>query len=150
MDDITVAFDRDGKPITTGDLEVGGAMTAWMRNTINPTLMCTAEYQPCLVHAGPFANIAVGQSSIIGDSMAPNYRPGDWVMVDGADRVPSPPGVFVIHDGFGLVVKQLEVILGTRPPMVKLSTVNKAYPPDELPVRVVQVLGRVVAKWQWT
>ena len=67
MDEITVAFDRDGNPVTTGDLEVGGAMTAWMRNTINPTLMCTAEYQPCLVHAGPFANIAVGQSSIIGD-----------------------------------------------------------------------------------
>jgi formyltetrahydrofolate synthetase len=70
MDQITVAFDRDGNPVTTGDLEVGGAMTAWMRNTINPTLMCTAEYQPCLVHAGPFANIAVGQSSIIGDRMA--------------------------------------------------------------------------------
>jgi len=67
MDNITVAFDRDGKPITTGDLEVGGAMTAWMRNTINPTLMSTVEYQPCMVHAGPFANIAVGQSSIIGD-----------------------------------------------------------------------------------
>jgi len=67
MDEITIAFDRDGNPVTTGDLEVGGAMTAWMRNTINPTLMCTAEYQPCLVHAGPFANIAVGQSSIIGD-----------------------------------------------------------------------------------
>ena len=70
MDEITVAFNREGKPVTTGDLEVGGAMTAWMRNTINPTLMCTAEYQPCLVHAGPFANIAVGQSSIIGDRMA--------------------------------------------------------------------------------
>ncbi|MFC1911142.1 formate--tetrahydrofolate ligase [Chloroflexota bacterium] len=67
MNEITAAFDREGKPVTTGDLEVGGAMTAWMRNTINPTLMCTAEYQPCLVHAGPFANIAVGQSSIIGD-----------------------------------------------------------------------------------
>jgi len=67
MDEITIAFDRDGNPVTTGDLEVGGAMTAWMRNTINPTLMSTAEYQPCLVHAGPFANIAVGQSSIIGD-----------------------------------------------------------------------------------
>ena len=70
MDEITVAFDREGNPVTTGDLEVGGAMTAWMRNTINPTLMCTAEYQPCLVHAGPFANIAVGQSSVIGDRMA--------------------------------------------------------------------------------
>jgi formyltetrahydrofolate synthetase len=67
MDNITVAFDKKGKPITTGDLQVGGAMTAWMRNTINPTLLCTVEYQPCMVHAGPFANIAVGQSSIIAD-----------------------------------------------------------------------------------
>jgi formate--tetrahydrofolate ligase len=45
-------------------------MTAYMRNTINPTLCCTVEYQPCLVHAGPFANIAVGQSSIIADRLA--------------------------------------------------------------------------------
>jgi len=67
MDNITVAFNKKGKPVTTGDLGVGGAMTAWMRNTINPTLMCTVEYQPCMVHAGPFANIAVGQSSIIAD-----------------------------------------------------------------------------------
>ncbi len=67
LDEITVAFDKNGNPVTTGDLEVGGAMTAFMRNTINPTLMCTAEYNPCMVHAGPFANIAVGQSSIIAD-----------------------------------------------------------------------------------
>jgi formate--tetrahydrofolate ligase len=67
MDEITLAYDKKGRPVTTGDLEVGGAMTAFMRNTINPTLMCTAEYNPCLVHAGPFANIAVGQSSIIAD-----------------------------------------------------------------------------------
>ena len=67
LNEITVAFDKRGNPVTTGDLEVGNAMTAWMRNTINPTLMCTAEYQPCMVHAGPFANIAVGQSSIIAD-----------------------------------------------------------------------------------
>jgi formate--tetrahydrofolate ligase len=67
LDKVTVAFDKGGNVVTTGDLEVGGAMTAWMRNTINPTLMSTAEYQPCMVHAGPFANIAVGQSSIIAD-----------------------------------------------------------------------------------
>ena len=64
---VVVAYDKKGKPVTTTDLEVAGAMTAWMRNTINPTLMWTTEYQPCFVHAGPFANIAVGQSSIIGD-----------------------------------------------------------------------------------
>ena len=67
LDNITVALDKKGNPITTRDLEVGGAMTAWMRNTINPTLMCTVEYQPVMIHAGPFANIAVGQSSIIAD-----------------------------------------------------------------------------------
>ena len=67
LDGITVAFDKSGKAVTTKDLQVGGAMTAWMRNTINPTLMSTVEYQPCMVHAGPFANIAVGQSSIIAD-----------------------------------------------------------------------------------
>lgn len=64
---ITVAYDKRGNPVTCEDLEVAGAMAAWMRRTINPTLCCTVEYQPVLVHAGPFANIAVGQSSIIGD-----------------------------------------------------------------------------------
>ena len=67
LSNITIAFDKSGKPVTTGDLEVAGAMTAWMRNTINPTLCSTVEYQPLMVHAGPFANIAVGQSSIIAD-----------------------------------------------------------------------------------
>ncbi len=67
LNEITVAFDKRGNPVTTGDLEVGNAMCAFMRNTINPTLMSTAEYQPVLVHAGPFANIAIGQSSIIAD-----------------------------------------------------------------------------------
>lgn len=64
---ITLAYDKSGNPVTAEDLEVAGAMTAWMRNTINPTLGCTIEYQPCMIHAGPFANIAVGQSSIIAD-----------------------------------------------------------------------------------
>jgi len=67
LGNIVVAYDKNGKPVTTTDHEVAGAMCAWMRNTINPTLMSSTEYQPCLVHAGPFANIAVGQSSIIGD-----------------------------------------------------------------------------------
>jgi formate--tetrahydrofolate ligase len=70
LDNITLAFDKRGNVVTTGDLEVGGAMTAWMRNTINPTLCSTVEYQPLMVHAGPFANIAVGQSSIIADRIA--------------------------------------------------------------------------------
>ncbi|HVN97869.1 MAG TPA: formate--tetrahydrofolate ligase [Syntrophorhabdaceae bacterium] len=64
---ITVAYDYKGRPVTTEDLEVAGAMTAFMRESINPTLLQTIEGQPVLVHAGPFANIAIGQSSIIAD-----------------------------------------------------------------------------------
>ncbi|MBR0401711.1 MAG: formate--tetrahydrofolate ligase [Lachnospiraceae bacterium] len=67
---IVLAYSKNGDPVTAEDLEVAGAMTAWMRNTINPTMCYTVEHQPCLVHAGPFANIAIGQSSIIGDRLA--------------------------------------------------------------------------------
>ncbi len=66
---ITVAYDRQGRPVTTEDLEVAGAMCAFMRESINPTLLQTIEGQPVLVHAGPFANIALGQSSIIADKI---------------------------------------------------------------------------------
>ncbi len=64
---IVVAYDKQDRPITTADLEVDGAMTAWMVQAINPNLMQTLEGQPVLVHAGPFANIAIGQSSVIAD-----------------------------------------------------------------------------------
>lgn len=67
---IILARDKDGKPVTAADLEVDGAMTAWMVETINPTLMQTLEGQPVFVHAGPFANIAIGQSSVIADKLA--------------------------------------------------------------------------------
>ncbi len=69
LGEITVAYDKKGNPVTTEDLEVAGAMTAWMIKTINPTLMATVEYQPVLVHAGPFGNIAVAQSSIVADQI---------------------------------------------------------------------------------
>jgi formate--tetrahydrofolate ligase len=70
MGRIVVAYDTSGKPVTTRDLEVDGAMTAIMAKAINPNLMQTVEGQPVLVHAGPFANIAIGQSSIIADRLA--------------------------------------------------------------------------------
>lgn len=67
MGKIVMAHDKDGNDVTTADLEVDGAMTAWMVEALNPTLMQTIEGQPVFVHAGPFANIAIGQSSIIAD-----------------------------------------------------------------------------------
>jgi len=67
---IVVAYDKKGNEVTTADLEVDGAMTAWMVDALNPSLLQTIEGQPVFVHAGPFANIAIGQSSIIADRLA--------------------------------------------------------------------------------
>ena len=69
MAKIVVAYDKRGNEVTTADLEVDGAMTAWMLEALNPNLLQTIEGQPVFVHAGPFANIAIGQSSIIADML---------------------------------------------------------------------------------
>ena len=77
---IVVAYDKKGNPVTTGDLDVAGAMTAWMVEAINPNLLQSLEGQPVFVHAGPFANIAIGQSSIIADRIA--LKLSDYVVTE--------------------------------------------------------------------
>lgn len=62
-----LAYNKKGEPVTAGDLEVDGAMAALLSKAMYPNLMQTIEGQPVLVHTGPFANIALGQSSIIAD-----------------------------------------------------------------------------------
>ncbi|MBS4023871.1 MAG: formate--tetrahydrofolate ligase [Dethiobacter sp.] len=80
MGRIVVAYNKKGTPVTTEDLGVAGAMTAWMVEALNPNLMQTLEGQPVFVHAGPFANIAIGQSSIIADRIA--LKLGDYVVTE--------------------------------------------------------------------
>jgi formate--tetrahydrofolate ligase len=67
---MVLAYSKKGDAVTADDLEVAGAMAALMSRAIYPNLMQTIEGQPVLVHAGPFANIAIGQSSIIADRLA--------------------------------------------------------------------------------
>ncbi|KAH7376210.1 formate-tetrahydrofolate ligase [Plectosphaerella cucumerina] len=67
---MVVASSRSGDPVTCDDLGAGGALTALMRDAIKPNLMQTLEGTPVFVHAGPFANISVGNSSILADKMA--------------------------------------------------------------------------------
>jgi len=86
---------------------------------------------------------------VIGDSMEPEYPAGDRVLVDTSHRSPSPPGVYAVWDGFGLVLKRLESIIGSDPPRVRLSSANSAYPPYEISVESLVVQGRVLAKWVW-
>ncbi len=78
---IVVAYNLDGEPVTTEDLRVAGAMTVTMKDAIEPTLMQTLEGVPTLIHAGPFANIAHGNSSIIADNIATHLA--DFTVTEG-------------------------------------------------------------------
>jgi formyltetrahydrofolate synthetase len=83
---IVIGLSRAGEPITAEDLGVAGALTVLMRDAIKPNLMQTVEGTPVFVHAGPFANIAHGNSSIIADQIA--LKLADYVITEsgfGAD-----------------------------------------------------------------
>jgi len=83
---MVMAKSVDGKPVTAEDLKVAGAMTVVMKDAIQPTLMQTTEHTPCFIHAGPFANIAHGNSSIVSDRIA--LKLADYVVTEagfGAD-----------------------------------------------------------------
>lgn len=81
-----IGTNKAGRPITLDDLGVAGAVTVMMRDTLHPNLLQTLEGQPAFVHAGPFANIAHGNSSILADRLA--LKLGEYVVTEsgfGAD-----------------------------------------------------------------
>ena len=83
---IVVASTKDGKPITAEDLKCAGAMTVLLKDALKPNLIQTTENTPCIMHAGPFANIAHGNNSVLADMIA--LRSGDYVVTEsgfGAD-----------------------------------------------------------------
>ena len=77
---ITVAYTRDGEPVTAEQLGAAGAMAVLLKDAINPNLIQTLEGQPCLMHAGPFANIAHGNSSLIADLLG--LKLGEYVITE--------------------------------------------------------------------
>ena len=83
---VVIGYNRNKEPVTTEDLGVAGAAAVLMKDTVKPNLMQTLEGQPAFVHAGPFANIAHGNSSIIADRIA--LKLADYVVTEsgfGAD-----------------------------------------------------------------
>ena len=83
---IVVGYNKGNRPITARDLKADGALTVLLKDAINPNLVQTLEGTPCLVHGGPFANIAHGCNSIIATKLA--LKLGDYVVTEagfGAD-----------------------------------------------------------------
>jgi formate--tetrahydrofolate ligase len=77
---IIVATSKDGKPVTAEDVKAAGAMTVVMKDALKPNLVQTVENVPCIMHAGPFANIAIGNNSVIADKIA--LKLADYVVTE--------------------------------------------------------------------
>lgn len=82
--------------------------------------------------------------SIDGDSMEPVLESGDKVLVDTSRNTPTPPGIFVLHDGLGLVAKQIEFVPNTDPPVLVIKSANPRYQDYERTVDEVNIIGRVI------
>jgi phage repressor protein C with HTH and peptisase S24 domain len=81
--------------------------------------------------------------AVQGDSMMPTLNEGDVILVDMNQRNPIPPGVFVLHDGMGLVAKRLEHVPMSDPPRVRIISDNSRYTPYECTAEEVNIVGRV-------
>ena len=82
--------------------------------------------------------------TISGDSMAPVLKHGDVVMVDRTQTQPSPPGIFIVDDGIGLVAKRLDLVPATQPQILRLTSENGVYTNYQRRINEVQIVGRVV------
>lgn len=135
------------------ELDVRAGMGNGQHHEVTESEKVVAEWRvprPLLKAQTSAATESLKIITVYGDSMAPDFLPGERVMVDTSDRVPTPPGVFVIWDGFGLVVKRLEMVAYSDPAMVRLISRNKEYETQEHPAETVHINGRVIGKWLWT
>jgi transcriptional regulator with XRE-family HTH domain len=87
--------------------------------------------------------------TVMGDSMEPALLPGQRVLVDTGDKKPSPPGIFVVWDGLGLVVKRVQVVPHTEPTRVRITSDNSKYEPYERTLDEAYIQGRVIGQWKW-
>src|SRR4029077_18121187 len=111
---VTAAYSHEGEPVTADDLGAAGAMTVLLKDAIKPNLIQTLEGQPCLMHAGPFANIAHGNSSLIADLLA--LKLGEYVVTEsgfGSDMAMRNAIDIVCRNG-GIVPSAIVVVATAR------------------------------------
>lgn len=144
-----------GDTVEIAELEVHAG--SGMGIDMDGTIMASDENVAVVgVHTMPTASfreaygISSGRIRIIavkGNSMEPKLWPGQRVMVDIEDTVPSPPGVFVVWDGLALVLKYVEVIPNSEPLRVRISSANKDFMAYERNLEEAYINGRVVGVW---
>lgn len=85
-------------------------------------------------------------AEIMGDSMEPTLRSGDRVLIDTAHKAPSPPGVYALWDGFGVVVKRIEIVPEADPAAIRVLSDNQRHTAYQRTLEEAHIIGRVVCR----
>ncbi len=128
---IIVAKDKEGKPITAEDLKVAGAMTVVMKDALKPNLVQTVENVPCIMHAGPFANIAIGNNSIIADKIA--LKLADYVVTESGFAADCGAEKFLNIKCRYSGLKPDCIVLNTTIRSLKMHGGGYSFPPGKTP-----------------
>jgi len=140
---IIVAYDYDGKPVTAKDLEAHGAMTLLLKDAIKPNLVQTLENTPCLIHGGPFANIAHGCNSIRATQLA--LKLSDYVITEaGFGAELGAEKFFDIKCRYGHFAPDAVVLVAT----VRALKYNGGVKKEDLSKEDVSALSRGIANLQ--
>ncbi|WP_020591449.1 XRE family transcriptional regulator [Kiloniella laminariae] len=124
-----VAYHPDGK----GDVSIA--------DDIRGNWSLPSEYLRTELHVQPTAARII---EVQGDSMTPTLVSGDRVMIDINDQRPTPPGIFALWDGFGVVVKRIEHIPNSDPPLLRISSDNANHAEYQRTFDEVNIIGRVI------
>jgi phage repressor protein C with HTH and peptisase S24 domain len=137
----------DPRIIRVGELDIraGAALTGETETVID-----TWQIPAAIIRAyssAPASDLRI--IAVMGDSMEPTLQPGQRILVDTGDTKPSPPGIFVVWDGQGLVVRRVALLPHSDPVRVKITCDNPKYDPSERTIDEAHIRGRVIGQWRW-
>ena len=81
--------------------------------------------------------------------MEPDFKRGEHVLIDLSDKTPSPPGCFIISDGFGIMLRNCEYVPNSDPAEIRVAAINTSFQTQTLQKDDFKIIGRVIAKLQW-
>lgn len=139
--DVRAGAGGGGVPVDTWEADGNGGMIAV--DAVRDHWTLPGNFVRNVLRSSPQATTII---EVLGDSMEPTMRPGDRVFIDTNHRHPSPPGVFAVWDGFGIVVKRIELVPMSDPPQVRLISDNKNHAVYTASLTDAHIIGRVIGR----
>ena len=141
--------DDDTRVVHVKELDIRAGAAAALTG-LTETVSDTWQIPAAIIRAhssAPASDLRI--IAVMGDSMEPTLQPGQRILVDAGDTRPSPPGIFVVWDGLGLVVRRVALVPESDPARVRITCDNPKYDAGERTIDEAHIQGRVIGQWRW-